>query len=109
MIWNSWSDFWAMGGYGVYVWGSFGVTAALMLIEMVWVKQARAKGQQLGRKVQTGYDSESGQPLYEEETLDFQVLPQIVLVAASNFAPLETRITISPAVMPLPTDRKSVV
>ena len=43
MIWNSWSDFWAMGGYAVYVWGSFGVTAVLMLIEMVWVKQARAK------------------------------------------------------------------
>ena len=43
MIWNSAADFWAMGGYGVYVWGSFGVTAALMLIEMVWVKQARAK------------------------------------------------------------------
>ena len=41
MIWNNWSDFWAMGGYGVYVWGSFGVTAALMAIEVLWVKQAR--------------------------------------------------------------------
>jgi heme exporter protein D len=43
MIWNSWSDFWAMGGYGVYVWGSFGVTAALMALEMLWVTQARDK------------------------------------------------------------------
>ena len=43
MIWNNWSDFWAMGGYGVYVWGSFGVTAALIFIEMWWVQQARAK------------------------------------------------------------------
>jgi heme exporter protein D len=43
MIWNSWQDFWAMGGYGVYVWGSFGVTAALMIIEMAWVKQVRSK------------------------------------------------------------------
>ncbi len=42
MIWNSWADFWRMGGYGLYVWGSFGVTAALIVIEMVWVKQARA-------------------------------------------------------------------
>jgi heme exporter protein D len=42
MIWNSWSDFWAMGGYALYVWGSFGVTAALIVIEMGWVKQARA-------------------------------------------------------------------
>ena len=41
MIWNSWSDFWAMGGYGVYVWSSFGVTAVLMALETVWVKQAR--------------------------------------------------------------------
>lgn len=43
MIWNSWLDFWAMGGYGLYVWGSFGVTAALIVIEMGWVKQARSK------------------------------------------------------------------
>jgi heme exporter protein D len=43
MIWNSWSDFWAMGGYGLYVWGSFGVTAALMALEMGWVKKARSE------------------------------------------------------------------
>jgi heme exporter protein D len=23
MIWDSWGDFFAMGGYGLYVWGSF--------------------------------------------------------------------------------------
>ena len=28
--WSSWSDFLAMGGYGLYVWGSFGVTALVM-------------------------------------------------------------------------------
>jgi heme exporter protein D len=33
MIWNSASDFFAMGGYGLYVWGSYGVTAAWMLLE----------------------------------------------------------------------------
>ena len=27
-------EFWAMGGYGVYVWGSFGVTALVMLMEL---------------------------------------------------------------------------
>jgi heme exporter protein D len=43
MIWNSWNDFWAMGGYGLYVWGSFGVTALLMALEVVWVKNARAQ------------------------------------------------------------------
>jgi heme exporter protein D len=35
MIWQSASEFWAMGGYGVYVWGSMGVSAALMALE-VW-------------------------------------------------------------------------
>jgi heme exporter protein D len=33
MVWNSASDFFAMGGYGLYVWGSYGVTAAWMLLE----------------------------------------------------------------------------
>ena len=43
MIWNSWNDFWAMGGYGLYVWGSFGVTALCVGFEMVWVKNAHAQ------------------------------------------------------------------
>ncbi|BDU56434.1 MULTISPECIES: heme exporter protein CcmD [unclassified Limnohabitans] len=38
MRWESWSQFWAMGGYAVYVWGSVGVTALLLAVE-VW--QAR--------------------------------------------------------------------
>ncbi len=41
MIWNNWTDFWAMGGYGLYVWGSFGVTAGLMALEILWLKRAR--------------------------------------------------------------------
>ncbi|MFM1948150.1 MAG: hypothetical protein RL706_171 [Pseudomonadota bacterium] len=41
MIWNNWTDFWAMGGYGLYVWGSFGVTAGLMALEIFWLKRAR--------------------------------------------------------------------
>jgi heme exporter protein D len=43
MIWNSWNDFWAMGGYGLYVWGSFGVSALCIALEMLWVKNARAQ------------------------------------------------------------------
>ena len=43
MIWNSWTEFWAMGGYGLYVWGSFGVTAMCVALEMIWVKNARAQ------------------------------------------------------------------
>ena len=33
MNWASASDFFAMGGYGLYVWGAYGVTAAAMLID----------------------------------------------------------------------------
>ncbi|MDP5280517.1 DNA translocase FtsK 4TM domain-containing protein [Sphingomonas sp. DG1-23] len=44
------------------------------------VRQAKAKGQKLGRKVQVGYDPDTGRPIYEEETLDLQPLPQIVVI-----------------------------
>jgi S-DNA-T family DNA segregation ATPase FtsK/SpoIIIE len=44
------------------------------------VKEAKAKGQPLGRRVQTGYDPETGQPKYEMEELEYEVLPQIVVV-----------------------------
>tara|TARA_R110000782_G_scaffold78293_5_gene156108 strand:+ start:99025 stop:101346 length:2322 start_codon:yes stop_codon:yes gene_type:complete len=44
------------------------------------VRAAIAKGKPLGRKVQTGYDPETHQPIYEEEQLDFHPLPQIVVV-----------------------------
>ena len=33
MNWESFGDFVAMGGYGLYVWGSYGVTLAAMIIE----------------------------------------------------------------------------
>ena len=44
------------------------------------VRVAKGKGQRLGRRVQTGYDADSGHPLYEEEELDFETLPQIVVI-----------------------------
>ncbi|RST32068.1 DNA translocase FtsK [Sphingomonas ginkgonis] len=44
------------------------------------VREAKAKGAKLGRRVQTGYDADSGQPLYETEELDYELLPQIVVV-----------------------------
>ncbi len=33
MIWESWVDFLAMGGYAPYVWGSYGVMLGLMAVE----------------------------------------------------------------------------
>jgi DNA segregation ATPase FtsK/SpoIIIE, S-DNA-T family len=44
------------------------------------VRAAIAKGAPLGRRVQTGFDPESGEEIYEEEQLDYEVLPQIVLI-----------------------------
>jgi S-DNA-T family DNA segregation ATPase FtsK/SpoIIIE len=44
------------------------------------VRDAKAKGAQLGRRVQTGYNADTGQPIYETEQLDFEVLPQIVVI-----------------------------
>ncbi|AOH83656.1 cell division protein FtsK [Sphingomonas panacis] len=44
------------------------------------VRAAKVKGQPLGRKVQTGYHPDTGAPIYEEETLDYQILPQIVVI-----------------------------
>ncbi|WP_265587444.1 FtsK/SpoIIIE family DNA translocase [Sphingomicrobium arenosum] len=44
------------------------------------VVEARAKGKPLERKVQTGYDADTGQPTYEIEELDYAPLPQIVVV-----------------------------
>lgn len=42
--------------------------------------EARKKGEVLKRRVQTGFDSETGKPVYEEEPLDLTPLPYIVVV-----------------------------
>jgi S-DNA-T family DNA segregation ATPase FtsK/SpoIIIE len=44
------------------------------------VSAAIAKGKPLGRRVQTGFDPDTGEQLYEEEQLDYAPLPQIVLI-----------------------------
>ena len=44
------------------------------------VRAAAAKGKPLGRRVQTGFDPETGEELFEEEQLDYEPLPQIVLI-----------------------------
>ena len=35
MQWGSVSEFFAMGGYGLYVWGAYAVTAAVIAAEVV--------------------------------------------------------------------------
>ncbi len=40
MNWGSAADFWAMGGYGFYVWGSYAALLAVIGIEL-WLLRAR--------------------------------------------------------------------
>ncbi len=42
--------------------------------------QARVKGEALGRTVQTGFDPETGKPIFEERPLDLNPLPFIVVI-----------------------------
>jgi DNA segregation ATPase FtsK/SpoIIIE, S-DNA-T family len=44
------------------------------------LKEAAAKGESLVRKVQTGFDPETGQPVFEEEPFDASELPMIIVV-----------------------------
>jgi DNA segregation ATPase FtsK/SpoIIIE, S-DNA-T family len=44
------------------------------------VKKAKDKGEVLKRTVQTGFDRETGKPVYEDENLEFEAMPYIVVV-----------------------------
>ena len=39
MHWNSVGEFFAMGGYALYVWGSFGACVLLMVVEPLLAKR----------------------------------------------------------------------
>lgn len=43
MHWNSFADFVHMGGYGLYVWGSYAAALVVMLIEPLLASQRRRK------------------------------------------------------------------
>ncbi len=44
------------------------------------VEEARSKGEVISRRVQTGFDSETGKPTFEEQPLTLESLPFIVVV-----------------------------
>ena len=44
------------------------------------VKKAKTKGETLKRTVQTGFDKETGKPIYEDEVLELEPMPYIVVV-----------------------------
>ena len=47
MQWNSFSEFINMGGYGFFVWGSYGVTFILLAAELIML---RARKKRLSEK-----------------------------------------------------------
>ncbi len=46
MNWGSWSDFWQMGGYGLYVWGSFAMTIVCIAGEIWFLRRHRLQTMQ---------------------------------------------------------------
>ena len=44
------------------------------------VKQAEKKGERISRTIQTGFDRETGEAIYETEELDLQSMPYIVVI-----------------------------
>lgn len=43
MQWNSWQDFWNMGGHAFYVWGSFGTALLVVVAEVIAARQRRQR------------------------------------------------------------------
>ena len=51
MIWKSLDEFIAMGGYGFYVWGSYLVTAVIIIAEILLLR-ARRRAVERSRQMQ---------------------------------------------------------
>lgn len=61
MTWDAWREFFAMGGYALYVWGSYAVALALAVTELaVLLLRKRAILGHLGWT--DGSDETSGSP-----------------------------------------------
>ena len=61
MMWDSWSAFFAMGGYGLYVWGSVVLTFALIFGEIFslairWSSGIKHLGNRLHSEEQDDYE-----------------------------------------------------
>lgn len=59
MQWNSLSEFFAMGGYAFYVWGSFGATALVMVVESLLI---HVKRKEMQRNLRAELQSNGIQP-----------------------------------------------
>ncbi|WP_455387630.1 heme exporter protein CcmD [Petrachloros mirabilis] len=55
MQWNNLREFLAMGGYALYVWTSFGVTALCMMVEVMAIRQ---RHRAVSKLVRAGHSSD---------------------------------------------------
>ena len=54
MHWSSVAEFWDMGGYGLYVWGAYVLTALVIAAEMVTLmRRGRTLRARAGRSTQS--------------------------------------------------------
>ena len=60
-MWNSPAEFFAMGGYALYVWCSFGVSALVLLLEPLAIQaRHRAIVRRLQREVMAEHFDQKG-------------------------------------------------
>jgi len=60
MNWGSAGEFFAMGGYALYVWGAYGVTTLFLVLEIVLlVLRKRTIIQRLGRRIRMRIEVEN--------------------------------------------------
>jgi heme exporter protein D len=62
MIWTSWNDFFSMGGYAPYVWGSYCVVFGALAAEIVLLRLRRRDArEQVARTIanQRGHSDEA--------------------------------------------------
>ena len=53
------SGFWAMGGYAAYVWPSYGLTAVVIVLNIIWARRLLAKSREEARRLVAMRGSES--------------------------------------------------
>jgi len=51
MIWESWDAFWAMGGYGLYVRGSYAVVLICIVVEILLARAGQRESVRTAREL----------------------------------------------------------
>jgi heme exporter protein D len=64
VTWGGWDNFWAMGGYAPFVWGSYGVTVLVLAAEVWFLRHRRRRAlaevvRQRQREQQHGDETEA--------------------------------------------------